>query len=191
MAPLPTVVAGARYEAQSLPAPFGSPVRNLAPRLGIAWQPHARGPWVFRAGVGLFYDRYPLAFLNDAIQKDGIHAFEQYAVGADSIRAFTLSRGGALAAPIDGVVHSIYRPDPSFNSTPTYARKFTAGVERAVDPAFRGRRAACPGALSVRDERTARGRPPVHPDGQSVLGLDADPGSRTRQPISRHAEPHP
>jgi outer membrane receptor protein involved in Fe transport len=71
-----TVVAGLRYEAQRLSIPFHSPRRNLAPRLGLAWQPHGRGAWVFRAGAGLFYDRYPLAFLNDAIQKDGINGFE-------------------------------------------------------------------------------------------------------------------
>jgi hypothetical protein len=128
-----TLVAGLRYEAQRLPAPFGSATRNLAPRLGIAWQPHGHGGWVFRAGAGLFYDRYPLAFLNDAIQKDGIHGFEQYAVGADAIRIFALSHGGTLAAPIDGMAHSIYRPDPNFDGTPTYARKFTAGVERSLD----------------------------------------------------------
>jgi hypothetical protein len=128
-----TVVAGFRYEAQRLPAPFGSVNRNLAPRLGVAWQPHGRGLWVFRAGAGLFYDRYPLAFLNDAIQKDGIHGFEQYAVGPDAVRAFALSRAGTLAAPLGGTAPSIYRPDPHFDSTPTYSRKFTAGVERALD----------------------------------------------------------
>jgi hypothetical protein len=128
-----TVVGGMRYEAQRLPVPFGTAKRNVAPRLGIAWQPRGNGPWVFRAGVGLFYDRYPLAFLNDGIQRDGIHAFEQYAVGLEALHAFALSRGGTLAAPLDGVVHSIYRPDPGFDSTPTYARKFTAGAERALD----------------------------------------------------------
>ena len=128
-----TVVAGLRYEFQRLPAPFHSPNLNLAPRLGIAWQPHGHGAWVFRAGAGLFYDRYPLAFLNDAIQKDGMHGFEQYAAGPDAIRVFALARGGTLAGPIGGIAHSVYRPDPSFDSTPTYARKFTAGVERAFD----------------------------------------------------------
>jgi len=128
-----TVVAGLRYEAQRLPAPFGSATRNVAPRLGFAWQPHGRGAWVFRAGAGLFYDRYPLAFLNDAIQKDGVHGFEQYAVGADAVRAFALAHAGTLAAPIDGIAHSLYRPDPSFDATPTYARKFTAGVERSLN----------------------------------------------------------
>jgi hypothetical protein len=128
-----TLIGGIRYEVQRLPAPFGTATRNIAPRLGIAWQPHGHGTWVFRAGAGLFYDRYPLAFLNDAIQKDGIHGFEQYAVGADAVRAFVLARAGTLAAPLDGVVHSIYRPDPNFASTPTYARKFTAGVERSLN----------------------------------------------------------
>jgi hypothetical protein len=128
-----TVIAGLRYEAQSLPQPFGDTARSVAPRLGLAWQPHGRGRWVFRAGAGLFYDRFPLAFLNDAIQKDGVHGFELYAEGADAARVFALSQGGILAAPVAGIAPSIYRPQPSFASNPTYARKLTAGVERALD----------------------------------------------------------
>ncbi len=128
-----SVVAGVRYEAQRLPAPFGNATRNIAPRLGIAWQPQGRGKWVLRAGAGLFYDRYPLAFLNDGIQKDGIHGFEQYVEGADAVRALALSHGGTLPAPLDGIARSTYRPQSSFDATPTYARKFTAGIERALD----------------------------------------------------------
>jgi hypothetical protein len=128
-----TVVYGVRYEAQRLPAPFGSVTRNVAPRLGIAWQPGGRGRWVFRGGAGLFYDRYPLAFLNPAIQVNGVEAVEQYAVGADAARAFAVARGGSLSAPLSGVAVSTYRPDPEFDRTPTYARKFTAGVERSID----------------------------------------------------------
>jgi hypothetical protein len=125
-----TIVYGIRYEAQRLPAPFQSPTHNLAPRLGFAWQPGGRGRWVVRAGAGIFHDRYPLAFLNDAIQKDGVHGFEQYAVGADAVRAFQLARGGTLAAPVPGIAASTYRPG---DSSATYARKFTAGVERSLD----------------------------------------------------------
>jgi hypothetical protein len=128
-----TVVAGLRYEAQALPGPYGTATRNLAPRLGVAWHPRGRRRWVFRAGAGLFYDRYPLAFLNDAIQKDGIHAFEQYAEGTEAARAFAISQGGTLRAPIPGITPSTYRPESAFASNPTYARKFTGGLERALD----------------------------------------------------------
>jgi hypothetical protein len=128
-----TVIAGIRYELQRLPAPFADATRNFAPRLGVAWQPGGRGAWVFRAGAGLFFDRYPLAFLNDAIQKDGLHGFEQYAIGADAVRAFAVSQAGTLSNPLAGVAHSLYHPDPNFAGTPTYARKFTAGVERSLN----------------------------------------------------------
>ena len=128
-----TVIGGVRYEAQVLPAPFGTVTNNVAPRLGIAWQPNGRGKWVLRAGAGLFYDRFPLAFLNDALQKDGVHGFEQYAEGVEAARIFALSDAGTLAAPILGIAPSIYRPQAAFASNSTYARKFTAGVERALD----------------------------------------------------------
>jgi hypothetical protein len=128
-----TVVYGLRFEVQRLPAPFGSTTHNVAPRLGFAWQPKGRGKWVFRVGAGLFHDRHPLAFLNDAIQKNGYQGFEQYAVGLDAVHALQLSRGGTLTTPLDAVAHSIYLPDPNFDGTPTYARKFTAGVERSID----------------------------------------------------------
>jgi hypothetical protein len=128
-----TVIGGLRYEAQTLPSPFGIVAHNVAPRLGIAWHPNGRGPWVFRAGAGLFYDRFPLAFLNDAIQKDGVHGFEQYAEGAEAARIFALAEGGTLAAPVPGIAPSIFRPQAAFASNSTYARKFTAGLERALD----------------------------------------------------------
>lgn len=128
-----TVIYGARYEAQQLPSAFGSWAKNIAPRLGIAWQPGGRNKWVVRAGAGLFYDRYPLAFLNEAIQKDGLQGFEQYAVGADAVRAFQIARGGTLDGPLSFVPHSTYRPDPRFSASPTYSRKLTAGVERSLD----------------------------------------------------------
>ncbi len=128
-----TIVAGARYEAQELPANFGTATKNLAPRLGVAWHPGRRGKWVLRAGAGLFYDRYPLAFLNEAIQKDGVHGFEQYAVGAGAVRAFQVARGGTLPATLPFLGVSAYRPDANFDDTPTYARKFTAGLERSLD----------------------------------------------------------
>ncbi len=125
-----TVVGGVRYEAQRLPTPFASPSGNFAPRLGVAWQPGGRAKWVLRAGFGLFHDRYPLGFLNDALQKNGVNGFEQYAAGADAARAFAASAGGTVAVPLTGLAHIAYRPDAHFPST--YSRKFTAGAERGL-----------------------------------------------------------
>ena len=132
-APGVTVVGGVRYEAQKLPAPFGSATHNIAPRLGFAWQPGGDSGWVVRAGFGLFYDRYPLAFLNNGIQKSGVTGFEQYAVGADALRVFQIAQGGTLTAPLAFLPISTYKPDPNFDTTPTYSRKLTAGVERRLD----------------------------------------------------------
>ncbi len=123
--------AGLRYDRQWLPSAIPETNRNAAPRLGVAWHPGGTSNWVFRAGAGLFYDRYPLGFLNEAIQQDGIHGFEQYLIGAQAIQAFRVSRGGSLVAPLAGVVPSVYRAAPGFLST--YSRKVTAGVERKLD----------------------------------------------------------
>lgn len=124
-----SVEAGVRYDLQRLPAGFSSPYRNIAPRLGLAFRPRGRGNLVFRAAFGLFYDRYPLAYLNEAIQKDGVRGAEQYLAGGLAVQAFAVARGGPLAAPLPGVALSRYRADPHFPAT--YSRKMTAGVERS------------------------------------------------------------
>jgi hypothetical protein len=126
-----TVEAGIREEGQQLPKPFHSPTHNVAPRVGFAWHPRGNASFVLRAGFGLFYDRYPLAFLNDAVQTDGVHGFEQYGVAGTAERAFALAMAGTLAAPLAGLAPSIYRPDAHFPTT--YSRKFTAGAERSLN----------------------------------------------------------
>lgn len=71
-----TLEAGLRYDRQAMPGSIAASNLNFAPRFGLAWNPHSR--LVFRFGSGLFFDRYPLAWLNDAIQKDGRRASELY-----------------------------------------------------------------------------------------------------------------
>ena len=104
--------AGVRYDRQWLPAPIPSSNRNIAPRIGLAWNPAGTSRYVFRAGFGLFYDRYPLAYLNDAIQKDGVHAWEVFRYG-------------------DGpLLRARYQAAADFPAT--FSRKFSAGLERSL-----------------------------------------------------------
>ena len=122
--------AGLRYDYEILPRGFSSPSRNFAPRFGIAYRPGGKGPLVFRAGFGLFYDRYPLAYLNNVLQKDGIHGFEQYLVGDMAVAALAAGRGGSLSSPMPNTAPGIYKPSPDFSAT--YSRKFVGGVERSL-----------------------------------------------------------
>lgn len=119
-----TVEAGLRYDRQWMPAGIPATNRNIAPRLGVVFRPSPASPWVLRAGWGLFYDRYPLAFLNDAIQKDGRNAAEVYLTGGLAEAVF---RGAAPVPPAT----ITYLASERFLST--YSIKTVAGVERSLD----------------------------------------------------------
>ena len=112
-----TLEAGLRYDRQAMPPGVPASTRNFAPRLGLAWQPGGRGPYVLRAGFGLFYDRYPLAFLNDALQNVALH----YLTGEAAVQALL---GHIPAAP-----RGRFQVSPRFPTT--YSRKLTFGAERA------------------------------------------------------------
>ncbi len=126
-----TIEAGVRYDRQKMPEGISPSSNNVAPRIGFAWRPRPKAPWVIRAGAGLFYDRYPLAYLNDALQKNGTQGFEQYAVGGDAMAVFRSMGGAALLNPLATLTPTTYRASGHFPST--YASKLTAGFERSLD----------------------------------------------------------
>ncbi len=128
-----TIDTGLRWDRQSLPGPVPDATANFSPRFGVAWSPDrgAPRPLVMRAGFGLFFDRYPLAFLNQAVQRDGVNAVEQYLAGPAAAGAFAFNAGGALAAPLPGEPLAPYQVDRNFPTT--HSRKFTAGVEKGLD----------------------------------------------------------
>src|SRR6267378_1363300 len=66
-----TVDVGVRYDFERLPTAINQDTNNVSPRIGLAWSPSPK--WVFRAGYGVFFDRYVLANLTRAIDKDGAH----------------------------------------------------------------------------------------------------------------------
>src|SRR5712692_9700912 len=86
-----TLNMGARYDIERLPDSFRTGHGNISPRIGLAWNPS--GAWVFRSGFGLYYDRIPLAFVNRALQTDGIHAFEEAAGETRAASVFSTSGG--------------------------------------------------------------------------------------------------
>ena len=75
-----TIDLGLRYDFEHLPAGFNQDTHNFSLRVGLAWSPLAR--WVFRAGYGVFFDRYVLANLTRAIETNGLQGFEQVANGS-------------------------------------------------------------------------------------------------------------
>jgi len=120
-----TVDFGVRYDFEHLPTGFNQDTNNVSPRIGLAWGPSSK--WVFRAGYGIFFDRYVLANLTRAIEKSGSQAFEQVADGSAAANLFTAAQGGSLVVPAAGIAPSIYRPDPHM-ATP-YSQQASAGAE--------------------------------------------------------------
>jgi len=123
-----TVNLGGRYDYEALPPPFGAESNNFSPRLGLAWSPSKE--WVVRGGFGLFYDRLPLAFLNRAVQKNGMPPSEQVATDADATIAFVTNGGGRALSPLAGIARSIFRAEPQL-VTP-YSAQANVGVEHLL-----------------------------------------------------------
>jgi hypothetical protein len=107
-----TLNLGGRYDLERLASPFPTDKNNFSPRLGLAWSPSRE--WVARAGLGLYYDRLPLAFLNRAIQKNGVQAFEHVATDTEAVTVFAANGGGRALTPFPGIAQSIFRADPQF-----------------------------------------------------------------------------
>jgi hypothetical protein len=125
-----TVDVGARYDFERLPSGFNRDADNFSPRIGLAWSPSSRV--VFRAGYGIFFDRYVLANLTRAIERDGSLIFEQVADGASAATLFAGAAGGSLGGPLSGIAASIFRPDPGL-ATP-YSEQASAGGEYLLAP---------------------------------------------------------
>lgn len=123
-----TLDLGVRYDFERLPNGFNQDANNFSPRIGLAWNPFNR--WVFRAGYGIFFDRYILANLARAIEKNGTQAFEQVAYGPSAAALFNSAQGGSLSAPVPGITPSIFSPAPRL-ATP-YSQQASAAAEYLV-----------------------------------------------------------
>jgi hypothetical protein len=123
-----TIDAGIRYDFGDLPAQVKKDTNDFAPRIGLAFSPSPS--WALRVGFGIFFDRYLLAALNRALEKNGVQAFEQLAYGAAATQIFRSELGGSSGIPIPSIRPSIFTADPNLQTSRSAIA--SAGVERLL-----------------------------------------------------------
>jgi hypothetical protein len=130
-----TLDLGIRYDFERLPSLFNQDTNNFSPRVGLAWSLSSK--LVVRAGYGIFFDRYVLADLAQAIEMNGSQGFEQVVNGTAAANLFAAANGGSQIAPVAGIAPSIFGADPRM-ATP-YSQQASVGAEYllAKDVTFR------------------------------------------------------
>ncbi len=123
-----TIDAGIRYDFEHLPAQFKQDVNDFAPRIGVAYSPSPN--WALRVGFGIFFDRYLLAAVNRALEKNGVQAFEQVADGQAAAQIFQSELGGSAGTAIPSIRPSIFTADPNLQTSRSEIA--TAGAERLI-----------------------------------------------------------
>jgi hypothetical protein len=123
-----TVDAGIRYDFEHLPGQLKPDTNDFAPRIGLAYSPSPA--WALRAGFGVFFDRYLLAAVNSALEKNGRQAFEQVADGQAAAQIFQSELGGSAGSPIPSIRPSIFTADPNLQTSRSEIA--SAGVERLI-----------------------------------------------------------
>jgi hypothetical protein len=177
-----TIDAGIRYDFEHLPAPFKEDTNDFAPRIGLAYSPSPS--WALRAGFGIFFDRYLLAALNRAVEKNGIQAFEQLAYGQAATQIFQAELGGGSVVPIPSIRPSIFTADPNLHTSRSAIA--SAGVERLLSRNLTAS-ATFLFACGVRLSRTRNVNLPapvlLTPDNAATLGIPNPSPQQIGRPV--------
>jgi hypothetical protein len=84
-----------------------------------------------RAGFGIFFDRYLLAAVNRALQKNGSQAFEQVMYGQAAAQIFQSELGGSFVLPPPSIRPSVFTADSHLQTS--HSAIASAGVERLTN----------------------------------------------------------
>jgi hypothetical protein len=117
---------------------------NVAPRIGLAWDPKGDGKTVIRAGYGLFYDHPLLAIAFDSVTADGGRSVQLLSAGGTPSACGVLSSpapavcGGGLDTPANLNGSSIFQGVLNANSIyPAFPSSLTLGYlpdQQRFDP---------------------------------------------------------
>jgi hypothetical protein len=129
-----TVNAGVRYDLQWLET-IATDTNNIAPRLGMAWQPGGEGRTVVRASAGVFYDRIPLRALANALLSAGnstdLDALRQVAVTLAPRQTGAPVFPGVLADVVPSVTRvNLTTMDPGIQNA--HSTQVSVEIERQV-----------------------------------------------------------
>ena len=132
--PASTPMAAAAQQALGVTEGIPQDLRNLAPRLGLAWDPWKDGKTVVRASVGVFYDHPPLGIAYQSVVEDGsrtptvqffggtpcttsdVLSFDPTRVNAANIFQGSVQNANCLGNNIGGFLANQQRFDPSNKS---------------------------------------------------------------------------
>ncbi|MBZ5539633.1 MAG: TonB-dependent receptor [Acidobacteriia bacterium] len=109
--PAATAVNQAAEQALGIVEGIPRDKNNVAPRIGLAWDPKGDGKTVIRAGYGIFYDHPLLAVAFDAITVDGGQSVQLISGGGapSACGLVTLACGGGLDSPANLNGSSIFQ----------------------------------------------------------------------------------
>jgi len=98
-----TAVNAAAEQALGVVEGIPRDYNNIAPRIGLAWDPTGKGKTVLRASYGLFYDHPLLATAFDAVTADGGRSVQLISTGgtASSCGLVTPACGSGLDTPVN------------------------------------------------------------------------------------------
>lgn len=139
VSPTLTLNLGARYDYESIPAPFApnalyaqslqkpSDKNNIAPRIGFAWDPMGKGKTVVRGGYGMYYGRVFNSLILNAYVNTG-------AANAQNSYSFTPSTPNAPLFPgLQTALPSSLTPNVQYfdkNFQNPYAQQYNLTVQQ-------------------------------------------------------------